>query len=86
MHRAAGDDDAAAEVLLLQARLAALAQQHDAAIDKVQATQAMGGSVELWRDSTQLYAAVQAGQPGMAAADALAALQDGVAFLGALAR
>jgi hypothetical protein len=47
-----------------------------------QAAQALGGSVQLWQDSVLCYALARRSMPGRGPADALEALQGGVALLG----
>jgi hypothetical protein len=84
--RAAGDCDTEAELLLQQARLAALADRPEAAIELLQAAQALGGSLALWRDSVALYAAVRGSMRSGGPRDAVAALEGGVAMMQALAR
>jgi hypothetical protein len=84
--RAVGDHDTEAELLLQQARLEALADRPEAAIDLLQAAQALSGSLLLWRDSVALYATVRGGMRSGGARDAVAALEGGLAMMAALAR
>jgi hypothetical protein len=84
--RAAGDSDTEAELLLQQARLEALADRPDAAIDLLQAAQALGGSLVLWRDSVALYAAVRGSMRSGGPRDAVAALEGGLTMIATLAR
>ena len=57
-----------------------------ALLRRVQAAQALGGGVQLWRDSVLCYAAARSQMPGRGPADALEALQGGVALLEAASR
>ncbi|KAF8063688.1 CFAP46 [Scenedesmus sp. PABB004] len=84
--RSEGDADAEAEALLLQARLAAAAHQPERAVALLQAAQALGGPLELWAESVQLYAAVCGGVRRGGRHDAASALEGGLAMLGALER
>eukprot|EP00775_Hariotina_reticulata_P008284 gene8284-8471_t len=84
--RATGDQDTTAQVLLLQARLAALAAQPEEAVKLVQAAQAAGGGVGFWRDSIMLYAAVRGSMRGSGPADAQAALEGGIGLMDTIAR
>lgn len=73
-------------MLLLQARLAALAQQPEAAIKYIQSAQAIGGDIKSWRDSLLLYATVRGNMRSGGFKDATSALEGGVAMLEAVAR
>jgi hypothetical protein len=84
--RAAGDCETEAELLLQQARLEALADRPEAAIDLLQAAQTLGGSLVMWRDSVALYATVRGGMRSGGARDAVEALEGGLAMMAALAR
>jgi len=52
----------------------------------LQAAQAIGGGVQLWADSVLCYAAARNHMPGRGPADALEALEGGVALLATVAR
>lgn len=84
--RAAGDSDTEAQVLLQQARLASLVRRPEVAIDLLQAAQAIGGGLQLWRDSLALYATVRGGMRSGGWKDAVDALTGGLAMMAALAR
>lgn len=52
----------------------------------MQAAQELGGSVQLWRDSVLCYAAARSRMAGRGPADALEALEGGVAVVATVAR